>query len=202
LGAVVAAVSACTGEVTGAGKAEATSCNTDTKQLKVSLSAQADSSATRFFAAVFKDGVGSLALDCGDAFAVIPAAGGGASSRVALEREPTPAGVVHYIGSVPADPGGGAFVFSFERASGAAAPASHAYVPAVFTVPEVTPTVNIAAGEAFKFRIDPPMAVDAPSVTPTTVRLRIMVAGSCLEQQTYTWTPKVLFPPVVTADGQ
>jgi hypothetical protein len=175
-----------------------TSCNVDTKGLKVSLSAQADGPTTQFFAALFEDADGSLALDCGDSFSVTTGA-----QKITLQRESAPGAVIHYTASIPSAPDAATFAFSFDRQPPhVSAPSSMAFVPAAFTVVEPSTQVNLAKGDPMAFRLEPPMVVDATAVTPTTVRLRIGVQGSCLEEQEYTWTPRVLFPPEVDADGQ
>jgi hypothetical protein len=176
-----------------------TTCNVDTRSMKVSLSAQADANGTKLFAAVFDDAKGSLALDCGDTFSVTPVSGG---DKIALTREPSSPGAIHYVGTASVTTAASAYVFSFDRPPPAvSAPTSHTYVPAPFVVSGGTSPINVSHGDAITLQLAPPMPVDATEVTPTTVRLRLEVSGSCVASQTYLWTPRVLFPPEVDPDG-
>jgi hypothetical protein len=175
---------------------EKTSCDVETAQLEASFSAQAHGATTQFYAAVFSEG--NRSLGCGDSFVVT-----NGDVRIPLEREPdSGSGPIHYVGAVATPAIATTFTFGLERqAPRQSAPASKVYLPAAFTVLDASTNVKIPSG-AIQFRLDPRMPVDATELRPSTVRLRIVVDGPCLDgEQMYLWGPKTLFPPLIKPDG-
>ncbi len=187
-------ITACFVSSSGSGN-RPTSCDVETSQLKASFSAQASGPTTTFYAAVFSSG--PVNLGCGDAFVVTSGA-----ERIILARDPeSTSSAIHYVASWPSTPEATTFTLALARGpEKRSAPASHLYLPATFTVLGASASVRVPS-EAIRFRLDPPMAIDAQELTPSTVRLRVEVEGPYLDKQTYVWTPKVLFPPLVQADG-